>query len=281
MIDSKTCKACCLKQIEKLENLLKVDAKNIVEEFITLIEKNTYNTAPEYAEFIFSSFETLSKIKDPYKEIKDKENNEAKLLFNSLTKELDKDLNYFDVLINLSICGNIIDYGVYESIDLKSYILNILDIAYFKNDVELFKKDIDSSTNILYIADNAGEIIFDIELIKYLNKLGKNISLAVRAKPVINDISIDDIADLEIPSYVTIVNSGCNTPGVILKNASNEFKELFYTCDLVISKGQGNFETLYFLDKKPNKLFFLFMIKCKVIADLLNTKINMKALLKA
>jgi len=281
MIDSKTCKQCCLKQIEKLENLLKVDAKEIREEFKYLINKDTYDTAPEYAEFIFSSFEKLSKVRDPYKEIKNKENNEAKTLFNTLTKKLDKNTDFFDVLINFAICGNIIDYGVFESIDLKTYILNILDIAYFKNDIDFFKKDLETSKDILYIADNAGEIIFDIELIKHLNSLGKKIYLAVRAKPVINDISIDDIADIEIPSYVTIVNSGCNTPGTILKNASQEFKNLFYSCDLVISKGQGNFETLYFLDKKPNKLYFLFMIKCSVIANLLKTNINTKALLKA
>jgi len=132
------------------------------------------------------------------------------------------------------------------------------DFAIF--DYNKFKEQLKKANNILYIADNAGESVFDKILIEELNK---TITYAVREIPVINDVIIQDAIDSGIDEVAKIVSSGVKAPGTIMNQCNNEFLELFNNADMIISKGQGNYEGLSNIKRS---VFFLLKAKCHVIA---------------
>jgi uncharacterized protein with ATP-grasp and redox domains len=128
-----------------------------------------------------------------------------------------------------------------------------------------FKESLNKVNTIIYLADNAGEVVFDRLLIEELvEELGKQVIYAVRGKPIINDALIEDAIFCGINKVAKITSSGSDAPGTIMKYCSSEFIELYQNAELIISKGQGNYEALSEEDKL---IFFLFKAKCPVIAE--------------
>lgn len=278
MLNPKVCEKCCKKQVLKIAKILNVSSNEVEKVLDEAFIKNSFNTAPEYAELIFSSFEKITGIKDPYKAIKLSQNKEGKELLPTVYELLYETKDELEKMVNLAITGNILDYGVFDHVNVKEYVLDIINKPFYKNDIEILSSDLEAARSVLYISDNAGEIIFDLEFIKYLVAKGITVHLAVRGGPAINDICIDDVKDLEIPKNVVIIDTGSITPGVVLKKTSSEFRALFYSCDVVIAKGQGNFETLHELKEQPKKLYLLFLAKCFVVSDFLKAPQNSKFL---
>ena len=128
-------------------------------------------------------------------------------------------------------------------------------------DFARFKSEVDEAREILYLADNAGEIAIDRLLIEELGP--ERVTLAVRGSAVINDATIDDARAVGLHELVRVIDSGSDAPGTILEDCSVELRERFRTADLIVSKGQGNFETLSDID---TDIFFLLKVKCPVIA---------------
>jgi len=112
----------------------------------------------------------------------------------------------------------------------------------------------------LYIADNAGETVFDRLLIE---EIGQPVVYAVREKPIINDATREDAVLSGLDKVSKVMSSGCDSPGNILKFCSAEFLRVYRSADLIISKGQGNYEALSD-EKRP--VFFLLKAKCPVVA---------------
>jgi len=127
--------------------------------------------------------------------------------------------------------------------------------------METFKKACGQGQTILYLADNAGEIFFDRLLIEQLS--GAKVTLAVRGAPVINDATRTDALAANLEDLVEIIDNGSDAPGTILNDCSAEFRRRFDEADMVIAKGQGNFESL---SDEPRDIFFLFRAKCPVIS---------------
>lgn len=279
MLNPKECEKCCKKQVLKVAKILEICPSEVEKQYDEALAKKSFKTAPEYAEFIFECFKKITGVKDPYKEIKRSQNKEALDLLPKVYKLLEGTTDMLQKMLNLAITGNMLDYGVFDDIDVKDYILKIINTEFYKNDIENLRADLEHSKTILYISDNAGEIIFDLEFIKYLEANGKTVYLAVRGGPAINDICIDDIDELPISSKTKIINTACATPGVVLEKTSPEFRNLFYSCDTVISKGQGNFETLHNLELKPKRMYLLFLAKCFVVSNYLNAPENSKFLI--
>lgn len=117
------------------------------------------------------------------------------------------------------------------------------------------------ASRILYLADNAGEIVFDRLLVEALPT--QKITVAVRGAPVLNDALIEDAEQAGLTNLVTLIDNGSDAPGTLLDDCSEVFKEEFRNADLVISKGQGNFETL---SDVPAPIVFLFTVKCPTVA---------------
>ena len=179
------------------------------------------------------------------------------MLFRSVANSDDKLLT----AIKIAIAGNVIDLGVNKAFDIVRDVKIILEQDFAIFDYNAFKKQLAKSKNILYLGDNVGESVFDILLIK---ELKRPVKYAVRAIPIINDVTREDAIASGIDEVAKIVDSGCKSPGIILSQSSSVFLKLFNTADLVISKGQGNFEGLSGCSRQ---VFFLLKAKCRIISN--------------
>jgi len=223
------------------------------------------NTPPFIGRNIHRIIKLLSGNNDPYLEIKKDSNTLAMKMMLSLKELIKSSTDPFETAVRLAIAGNIIDYGQGNYVGeekIKKTISQCLDQPISKENFNELKEEIEKASNILYLGDNAGEVFFDKLLIEELN--GYPITFVVRGAPTINDALRDDARMAGLDKLVAVVDNGSDVPGTILEECSEEFKRLFFEADLVIAKGQGNYETL---SDEQKKIFFLLKAKCPVIAE--------------
>lgn len=178
--------------------------------------------------------------------------------------------------IRLAAAGNIIDFGAkaHGSLDIEKELGSVDTLVFGKDDIVSFKEKLQTAKLLLYIADNVGEILFDRLLIEALQaKYPKlKIIVAVRDKPIINDATLKDAREAGLMEVAEVISSGSVLPGTILEETSVVFQDWFKKADLIISKGQGNFETLFPIS--DSRLFFLLRIKCETMANLAQQKMG-------
>ncbi|MDD5495710.1 MAG: ARMT1-like domain-containing protein [Candidatus Omnitrophica bacterium] len=271
------CIPCFLKQALETARLSAADEKTqkkILDEVARAIPRfPLLYSPPQMARVIYGAIERFTGKDDPYAKIKEKSNKLALSIYPMLKKKVVHSHDRLLTAVELAIAGNIIDYGVKNNLDVEEELKKILDkedkaIRREKSslfDYRSFRAALKRSNTILYLADNAGEVVFDRILIEEIQKTykDKNIIYAVKEKPVINDALRGDAVFAGIEEIAAIVSSGVDTPGTVLSLCSKEFLNIFRRADMVISKGQGNFEAL---SDYTRPVFFLFMAKCPVIA---------------
>jgi len=211
---------------------------------------------------------------DIYAEVKKRSNVLSLSYAEKFQKKIVDSESPFETGLQIAAAGNIIDFGAknHDSIDLNKE-LQFLDKTPFAHyDIEPFKKALDDASTLLYICDNSGEIVFDTLFIKELQREYPNLQIvaALRDKPIINDATLEDAKAIGLDRLVTTISSGSIYPGTILPETTKEFQKLFTLADVILSKGQGNFETL--LPFANKRLFFLLRIKCEFMAALANVK---------
>ncbi len=157
--------------------------------------------------------------------------------------------------------GNVIDYGANRNFNLDDEVEEIFNKDFAICDYDVFKNRLNDAREILYIGDNAGECVFDRILIEEMNK---PVIYAVRDSPIINDATYVDALQAGISQVATIVSSGTDAPGTVLKTCSSEFRNTYENSTFIISKGQGNYEGL---SNEKHPILFLLKAKCNVIAD--------------
>jgi uncharacterized protein with ATP-grasp and redox domains len=174
--------------------------------------------------------------------------------------------NPLGVAAKLAVVGNIVDYGAHTvPSDIPATIHNLLTLDLRMDDREELFAAIKKADLVLYLGDNAGEIVFDKLFIQYLNH--PNLVYAVRGNPIINDVTLEDAEQIGMQEVCRVISNGHDAPSTLVENCSQEFQDLYQQADLVISKGQGNFEGL--MDEKKESLYFMLMAKCDVIAEML------------
>jgi len=246
--------------------------KKILDEIAMIVPKFPLNsTPPEMGRIIHKIVCKFTNSSDPYKKVKDKYNKEALKFYPELKKKTREAKDPLLVAIKIAIAGNVIDFGVNEvknKIDIEKELKNTLkqDSAIF--DYDKLKNFLEKTEEILYLGDNAGEIVFDRILIE---ELQKKVIYVVREKPIINDVTIEDALFAGIDKIAKVISSGCDAPGTILRYCSKEFLNHYYKAELIISKGQGNYETLS-EEKRP--IFFLLKAKCPIIAKDLGCRVR-------
>lgn len=260
-----------LKIINKDENFLIENMKKVIGG-ISKVNKKLF--PPELGEIVYKIVINSTNVKDPYKDIKRKQNN---LILNNYFNLRQTILNAKDPLfeaVKFAIIGNVIDFGINEVVDFEEDIKNSFKKRIVINDYNLFERDLKLSKRILYIGDNSGEIVFDKLLISLIKEIYPDIDItfACRSEPIINDVLIKDALQVGIDEYAKVISSGMNLPGTILRYVNNEFMEELRRSDLVIAKGQGNFEGLE--EEKIEKIYFLLKAKCKVVADYLGCRVG-------
>jgi uncharacterized protein with ATP-grasp and redox domains len=226
------------------------------------------NPPPETAILIYSVVREVTGVPDPFKAQKDESIENALSLYTELKSAVENSEEPLRTAITIAIAGNVMDLGANPDLDLKEELRNVLRENVPEDHYQSFKCSLEKARTVLYLGDNAGETVFDRILIE---TMGKETVYAVRDIPIINDATMEDARKSGIGKVARIISSGCDGPGTILKRCSQEFLSLFTAADLIVSKGQGNFESLS-CEQVP--IFFLLKVKCQVIAQHLDTKIG-------
>lgn len=205
---------------------------------------------------------------DPYSRIKDEYNRKAMDLYPELTARVKSNDDPLQTAIRLAIAGNIIDFGIFDSVDIEGTVERALNQPLEVDESAAMVRALSRRDDILYLLDNAGEIAFDRILIEVLAGMGKRVTAVVKGGPIINDCTIADAAAVGLDKVCDVIDNGSDGVGTILEFASPEFKERYARKGtLVISKGQGNFETL--IGDEASEIFFLFQSKCEVVCRVL------------
>ncbi|MCK5277838.1 MAG: DUF89 family protein [Cyclobacteriaceae bacterium] len=218
------------------------------------------NTPVESGAIIYNKIREITGVEDPYKKIKQESIRDALGLYPRLKDLVNNADNKLLMAIRIAIAGNIIDFGVDKKFDLVEDVMKITKQDFAIYDFISFEKQLRKAENILYIGDNAGESVFDKILIE---ELGKPVTYVVREIPVINDVTIEDALNSGLGEVAEIISSGTTAPGTILNLCHDSFIERFNQADMVISKGQGNYEGLSEVNRS---VFFLLKAKCPIIA---------------
>ncbi|MBN1299527.1 MAG: DUF89 family protein [Actinobacteria bacterium] len=266
------CIPCIINQAILTLNLCNTDSitkRKVLQDLLKNLENIDYDLSP--SENTDTAYDLISKytgIKDPYSSLKKRHNEMALKIYPELEKILDKGKDSLYTAAKIAIAGNIIDMGISSShssqLDFNKIMENIKNISLAIDDFTDFKDILMSSDNILYMADNAGEIVFDKIFITQILKLDKNVKVSVKSGPVINDANKEDAVQAGIDKITEVLETGHNKIGNNPKYMSNAFLNEFKKADLIICKGQGNFETL---DNTEAPVFFLLKAKCNCIAD--------------
>ena len=262
------CCECIIKQALRLAR--DVDASDekrweYFRETLALFQQyNAVATPPEMAAYYFDLFARKSGIEDGFTEIKDRSTKLALELYDEMAQLCaDAGENEFITRLKLAISGNMIDYGVNPDFDLskaETMIREALSLPCDENAVADLEKRIRNAGKIVYILDNCGEAVLDRLL---LETMKDKVTIAVRGKAIMNDITRREAALSNLSDF-PLIDTGSNAPGAPLKLVSPEFRQVLDNANLVIAKGQGNFESLEG-DFKSAPIYFLLRAKCPVI----------------
>ena len=272
------CYPCLIRQAYSTLKLVTQDEslqEEILKEVMTrLAGYEGVDPPPKVSRLVYGTISKRTGVDDPYREKKKECNQMALELYPHLKEMVNRSPDPLFTAIRVAIVGNIIDFGVGRSFELESLeAIEKLDLVI--NHYAIFKEEFQRARTILYIGDNAGEVVFDRVLVEEFQD--KEVYFAVRSGPIINDVTLEDAIEAGIDRVATVIESGSWAPGTLLDEVSSSFMELFMEADMVISKGQGNFETL---DEAPRDVFFLLRAKCDVVAQLLNVRIGDTLLIK-
>ena len=226
---------------------------------------------PVIGQYIHRKIREFSGVADPYRKIKDRFNHLARELYPQLKTRVEVSAGPLETAVRLAIAGNIIDCGVngnLQASDIDQGIDHALTEP-LEGPLAEFSAAIHQAEKILYLADNAGEIFFDRLLIEQMPL--EKITVVVKAIPIINDATLSDAQEAGLTDMVEVIDNGSDAPGTILDDCSQTFRARFEQADLVLAKGQGNYETLSGVEKD---IFFVLKAKCPVIAEHLGCEVG-------
>lgn len=241
-------------------------------------EMDYEQSPPELAQRIHRRLREITGVEDPYRAAKDRMNRLALDLLPTLRAEVETSRDPLLMAARLAIAGNIIDMGINGNLT-DADIRQAIEKAFtepFCGEIDTFRQALGQAQSILYLADNAGEIAFDRLLIEKISP--ERVTLVVRGRPVINDATLIDARDVGLDQVVRVIDNGSDAPGTILHDCSPEFRSLFASADLIIAKGQGNYETL---NEAPEQIFFLFKVKCPLVASHVFQPVGMQMLVRS
>lgn len=242
------------------------DDEKIMKQIIKEIFFIDYNLTPAHLGTIISrKIKKLTGIDDIYKKEKKKQNEKGKKIYQTLKKIKKDSKNPIVDSIKISCVGNSIDLGATGVIRFDfEKIKNELEFNLDKKKLKEFIEKLKKARSVLFISDNAGEILFDKIFLEEIKN--KKLYVSVKSKPIINDITIKEIDETGIQDFAEIIETGTDSLGVMMNEVTERFKKIFFLVDMVIAKGHANFETL--VDNK-REVFFMLKAKCDYVAETL------------
>lgn len=261
------CIPCFLRQaldaVRRATDDERLHAEFLREVLLAAAELDHRASPPAMGQRIHRRIRELIDDPDPYRDVKQRYTRLALAQLPGLRDRVAAADDPLETAVRLAIAGNVIDLGANSGLEdahVAAAVGGALD-ARLVGDVQAFSAAVAAAESILYLADNAGETVFDRLLLERL-PLSK-VTIAVRGGPAINDATLDDAVAAGLPALAPVIDNGSDAPGTILEDCSPAFRDVFDAADLVIAKGQGNFETLSHVEKD---IFFALMAKCPVIA---------------
>lgn len=229
---------------------------------------------------LYQELYEIGGVEDPYSEIKRLSNESALKALPLIEKKTDVLEGYerLRACLAASIAGNVIDYNTAEhSPDLGALVEvfdSILAEGFALDDSKHLWRSLKSQKgSLVYLADNAGEVILDIPFLRFLKELGWKTTFVVKGQAMINDATEDDVRGTEIEELATVTNSGAWAHGVPIEYVSKEFLQLMEESDLVISKGQANIETVPEIQQKTGvETYYVTKAKCSHISQSVGAK---------
>ncbi len=227
-------------------------------------------TPPTNATPLYEDMAKLLGTEDIYANIKKLSIEKALSLKPKCEDILAKSENKFLTATKIAVVGNVIDLASEVMYDLDEEVDKVLESTFAIDDTKALFMQLRDAKTVVYLADNAGENIFDAIYIDYLKKHVNNCEFYyfVRANPIINDLTLSDMEGDILHTLTTVENSGVSTPGLVYHDMSTQAKEIFDSADCIIAKGMGNYECLSTNTTHP--LYFLLKIKCNVVSSSLN-----------
>lgn len=260
------CVKCQFRSFERLMNKFELSdeqRQRFTQFYDTTMQRVTSESSPLIHKILNDEFCSITGAEDLYLEEKRNSNRIAGLLYEEYKPKVFQSLEGFIMALRLSIAGNIMDYGAADTFDIHKTIDRVLHSDFGIDQSSELQKRIREAGKILYLGDNNGEIVFDKLFIEYLNH--KNLTFVVRGSAVLNDVTIENAREVGMTEVANVITNGYGAPSTVLEKSSEEFLRYYREADLIISKGQGNFEGL----QKENdpRIFFLMMVKCDVISE--------------
>ena len=224
---------------------------------------------PQIARKVHRIVKKVTKNNDPYKKVKDRYNRKALKMFPSLKQKVAESKDRLLTATKLAIAGNIIDFGPSSKFNLEKTIEEVLVQDFAINHFNRFREVLQKSERVVYLGDNTGEIVFDRILLEELKD--KEITFVVKGGPIINDATVEDAKFTGINKIARILTVSNGEPGTGPDRNSKRFINFLKGADIVISKGQGNYEALSEVDAN---IFFLLKVKCPTIARDIGVKVG-------
>jgi hypothetical protein len=251
-----------------------ITKQSILKRVMEILIQGIDNDSPDGVGFLIQTeLKRLTNHDDPYKKVKEESIQKALELYPSLVQLVENSSHKLKTAVELCIAGNVIDFGPSNKHDIELAVRQVMEAKKSYFDYEEFAEDLKNALTVLVLGDNAGETVFDRLL---MEQAVKRFYYAVKGEAVLNDAIYEDAIASGIDQVAEIIKNGSPMSGTVLPRCSSEFKDLFHSADMVISKGQANFETL--ADEK-RRIFFLFKVKCMLLCRKHNLPLNEYVLL--
>jgi len=265
------CLPCVTRQVVEASRMATPDPElqaQIVDECVGLLaDYRHYTCAPDLARAFHQVVKRVSGNPDPYRGVKEEDIRVSKEAYPRLCRFVAAKEDRLYWALKTAAVGNGVDSAIVR--DTSSDLERELEKEFALSDVPLLREKLAGAEDILIVADNAGETFYDRVLLKYLPS--GCVPYAVRGEPILNDATLKEAYESGLDEYARLITTGCGAPGALLEDCGEEFLNQFYHADIVISKGQGNFEAL---SECRRPVFFLLKAKCPKIAQVMGIELN-------
>jgi len=272
------CVECIVNQSKRVADAIHADEK-LTKEIVQAVEKmapgfSFKETPPEVAAAVYEKMSKIAGKKDLYDEVKRVSTDKADTFIPHLEQKIAASSEVLLTATKVAVAGNVIDLAAEFSFDLNEELDKIFHTNFAVNDFDRLQAKLSEASTLLYIADNAGEHIFDKIYIKTILSLypGLEVYYMTRGNAIINDVTYEEAKEAGFDEICHLVDSGVNTPGFVYSRANSNAQKLFDNADIIVTKGMGNYECLN--DSGRENLFFLLKVKCNVVANSLAREVG-------
>jgi len=249
--------------------------REIIHQTLPLLPRlDPQGTPAENSTIILRKVNELLGIEDPFHSAKKESNELALKLLPQLKERIGNSEDPLFMSLKIAVAGNIIDMGILKEFDVEGSIQEAMVKDFARDDYASFLQRLKEAREILILGDNSGEIAFDRLLAEQLSELRIKVTYAVKDRPILNDATIEDAVYVGMKEQIRVISNGSGFLGTILKDCSEEFIQAYKKTDLVISKGQANYESLEAYGKEDRRLYFLLRAKCEIVAKNLGVKLG-------